>query len=278
MHLYKKKNRIGQDRPQGVNIPCTPRRLIKVTSGDTLSFTANVVCPATREPIRKDDLATTFIYVAVAENRFLPVLWAGSARDGWVKLDEYRPGLVHITVPRTLMNCLRRGSYMFSVVVDDGLVRETQLTGNFQIEYEPTGSINDIPYRPDQESGAPIQLTPELDLAAQEHRRLSYGQLVEAVDTIAKTLAEDNRISAILFCGNDEDPCDYDPSEGEVYEAVHNLAKYIIWDADLRKRVVSVKCDDPYDPSYGELLECICTMLRKTGIPWANPPCQGRMP
>ena len=275
MHLYKKKNRIGQDRPQGVNIPCTPRRLIRVTSGDTLSFTANVVCPATRDPVRKGDLRKTFIYVAVAENRFLPVIWAGSSRDGWVRLDENRPGLVHITVPRTITNCLRRGSYMFSVVVDDGLVRETQLTGNFQIEYEPTGSINDIPYRPDKETGMPISLTPELDLAAQEHRRLTYGQLVAAVDTISKTLLRDPRVSSVLYCGDADDPCDYAPSEGEVDEAVHNLAKYVIWDETLRNLVVSVKCDDPYDPSYGELLEKVCSMLRRTGIPWASPPCRG---
>ena len=274
MHLYKSRNRIGQDRPHGINVPCTPRRLIKVVSGDTLSFTANVVIPATREPVRMDDLPLTDVYVAVAENRFLPVIWAGSTRDGWVKLDTYRPGLVHITVPRTVMNCLRRGSYAFSVVVDDGLVRETQLTGNFQVEYEPTGSINDIPYRPDQQSGAPMKLTPELDLAAQEHRRLTYEQLLSAVDTISRTLLSDDRISAMLYCGSD--PCDYNPSEGEVDEAVHNLAKYIIWNDELRAKIASVTCDDPYDPSYGELVERVCALLGATGIPWAKPPCRGR--
>lgn len=277
MHLYKKKNRIGQDRPHGVNVPCTPRRLIKVVSGDTLSFTANVVVPSTREPVRKDDLRAVEVYVAVAENRFLPVIWAGSARDGWARLDEYRPGLFHISVPRTVMNCLRRGSYAFSVVVDDGIVRETQLTGNFQVEYEPTGSINDIPYRPDQKTSAPLKLTPELDLAAQEHRRLTYGQLVSAVDTVSRTLLADGRIAGILYCGSSEDPCEYDPTEGEVDEAVHNLAKFIIWNDELRSRIVSVSCDDPYDPSYAELLERVCTLLRETGIPWASPPCRGRV-
>lgn len=278
MHLYKKKNRIGQDRPQGVNVPCTHRNLIKVVSGDTLAFTANVSIPSTREPVRKADLTHVEIYVAVAENRFLPVLWAGSARDGWVKLDEYRHGLVHISVPRTVMNCLRRGAYSFSVVVDDGVVRETQLTGNFQVEYEPTGSVNDIPYRPDQRTGAPLRLTPELDLAAQEHRRLTYEQLVAAVDTISRTLLSDPRIAAVLYCGKGQDPCDYDPSEAEVDEAVHNLAKYVIWSDELRSRITNVSCDNPYDPSYAELVERVCTLLRETGIPWAQPPCRGRIP
>ena len=276
MHLYKKKNRIGQDRPHGINIPCTHRNLIKVVSGDTLSFTANVCIPSTREPVRKDDLKKVDVYVAVAENRFLPVLWSGSAADGWVRLDEYRPGLVHISVPRTVMNCLRRGSYAFSVVVDDGIVRETQLTGNFQVEYEPTGSINDIPYRSDQQSGAPLKLTPELDLAAQDRHRLTYDQLLSVVDTVSRTMLADGRIAAILYCGNAVDPCDYDPTEEEVDEAVHNLAKYVIWNDDLRARIVNVHCDDPYDPSYGELIDRVCSLLRETGIPWAQPPCRGR--
>lgn len=269
MHLYKnKKNRIGQDRPQGVNIPCTPRRLIKVVSGDTLSFTANVVCPATKEPVKAKDLGITRIYVAVAENRFAPVIWAGSTFDGWIKLDEYRPGLIHVTVPRTVMNVLRRGSYSFSIVVDDGVIRETQMTGNFQIEYEPTGSINDIPYRNDQEHGDPISLTPEVDLAAQKHHRLTYEQLVAAVDTISRTLAADDRLSKIVFgdCG------DTRHTEDELHHAVHRLSQFILWNDDLRVRIPSTSCDR-YTPSYDEFVERLCTLLNETGLGWTPVPC-----
>ena len=274
MHLYQnRKNRIGSDRPQGVNIPCTPRRLIKVVSGDTLTFTANVVCPATREPIRKDDIANpshrdrTYVYVAVAENRFAPVIWAGSSVDGWVKLDEYRAGLVHITVPRTVMGVLRRGSYMFSVVVDDGLVRETQLTGNFLIEYEPTGSINDIPYRQDQESGTPISLTPEIDLAAQPHHRLTYDQLIDAVDALTHVLVAETSVKAIMFGG-----CDHNPSEDEILYAVHRLSQFVLWNDELRAKIPATRCDR-YDPSYDDFVNRLCQLLKTAGLVWTPEPC-----
>ena len=274
MHLYQnRKNRIGSDRPQGVNIPCTPRRLIKVVSGDTLTFTANVVCPATREPVRKADIANesnsdrTYIYVAVAENRFAPVIWAGSSIDGWVKLDEYRPGLVHITIPRTVMSVLRRGSYLFSVVVDDGLVRETQLTGNFLVEYEPTGSINDIPYRTDQETGNPISLTPEIDLAAQKHHRLTYDQLVDAVDALTRVLISEDGVRDFFL-----DPSEHDPSADELTHAVHRLAQFVLWHDELRARIPTTRCDR-YDPSYDEFVNRLCQLLKTAGIGWQRERC-----
>ena len=273
MHLYKKKNRIAADRPHGINVPCTPRRLIKVTSGDTLTFTANVCCPATREPVKKDDLANpnnrdrTYVYVAVAETRFSPVIWAGSSVDGWIKLDEHRPGLVHVTVPRTVMNVLRRGSYAFSIVVDDGIVRETQMTGNFQVEYEPTGSINDIPYRSDQSTGNPISLTPEIDLSAQKHHRLTYDQLVDAVDALSKSLLDVNEVRELLL-----DPGEHEPSEDELHETVHKLSQFVLWNDELRAKIPATRCDR-YDPSYTEFVDRVVTLLRTSGMDWGQVPC-----
>ena len=103
MHLYNnKKGRVAKDRPQGVNIPGGNRRIIKCISGDTLMFTAMVYTPSTREPVSAEDIAIgrVRVCIAVAETRFTPVIWAGSASDRWIVLDEYRKGLVHITVPR----------------------------------------------------------------------------------------------------------------------------------------------------------------------------------
>lgn len=273
MHLYKKKNRIAADRPHGINVPCTPRRLIKVTSGDTLTFTANVCCPSTREPVRKDDLSNqnnrdrTYVYVAVAETRFSPVIWAGSSVDGWIKLDEYRPGLVHVTVPRTVMNVLRRGSYAFSIVVDDGIVRETQMTGNFRVEYEPTGSINDIPYRSDQSTGNPISLTPEIDLSAQRHHRLTYDQLVDAVDALSRSLLDVNEVRELLL-----DQIGHEPSEDELHETVHKLSQFVLWNDELRAKIPTTRCDR-YDPSYTEFVDRIVTLLRTSGMGWTPVPC-----
>lgn len=270
MHLYRnKRDRVAKDRPQGVNIPGGTRRLIKCVSGDTLTFTALVRVPSTHEPVRKEDLATTVVYIAVAENRFTSVLWSGSTHDGWILLDEYKHGLVHITVPRTVMSVLRRGSYAFSVVVDDGIVRETQLTGNFQIEYEPTGSINDIPYRADKPAGRPVSLTPEVDLAAQEYSRLTYDQLVDAVDAVSRALLGTDDLSQALA---PDDACDgYEPTDAEVERAVQRLSQLILWDDKLRAKLPAF-VDGSYDPTNNELVDRVCSLVRERGIKWEPPP------
>ncbi len=269
MHLYgNKRRRVAHDRPHGINIPGGGRRVLRAVSGDTLLFTANVVVPSTREPVKAADLSYTDVYVAVAENRFSPVIWSGSILDRWIALDKDRPGLIHVQVPRTVMGVLRRGSYAFSIVVDDGIVRETQLTGNFQIEYEPTGSINDIPYRSDQKRGNPVSLTPEVDLAAQENHRLAYDQLVRAVDTVTRTLVADGRVKELVYDG-----CGHDPTDAEVEHAVHRLSQLIVYDDRLRALIPTVTCD-PYDPTFGELVDRVCGLLKGTGAGWSPVPCR----
>lgn len=269
MHLYgNKKRRVAPDRPHGINIPGGGHRLLRAVSGDTLLFTANVVVPTTREPVKADDLRYVDVYIAVAENRFSPVIWSGSVLDRWITLDKDRAGLIHVQVPRTVMSVLRRGSYAFSIVVDDGIVRETQLTGNFQIEYEPTGSINDIPYRNDQKKGNPVSLTPEVDLAAQENHRLTYDQLVQAVDTISSTLMADGRVKEAIY-----GECDHDPTDAEVEHAVHRLSQLIVYDDKLRVLIPTVTCDK-YDPTFNELVDRVCGLLNDTGAGWSAVPCR----
>lgn len=268
MHLYNnRKGRVAKDRPQGVNIPGGSRRIIKCVSGDTLTFTTMVYVPSTREPVCVADISEgkVQLHIAVAETRFSPIIWVGSASDGWIVLDKYRRGLVHITVPRTVMNTLRRGSYCFSVVSDDGVVRETQPTGNFQIEYEPTGPTNDIPYRGDQTRGTPISLTPEVDLAAQDHHRLTYEQLVDAVDAISRKLVSDvSRLTEALYGS-----CDYSPTEAEMEEAVHRLSQIIVWDDALRVKVPAA-AEGRYDPTADEFVERICALLKQQGLKWGG--------
>lgn len=263
MHLYRNnKRRVASDRPQGINIPGGSRRIIKCVSGDTLTFTALVYVPSTHEPVRRDDLETTIVYVALAENRFTPVLWSGSSLDGWVVLDEHRHGLVHITIPRTVMNVLRRGSYAFSVVVDDGIVRETQLTGNLQIEYEPTGSINDIPYRRPAGSFAPISLTPEVDLSAQDYSRLTYDQLVEAVDAVALKIVGSDR----GFLGDMHGSDDYDPTEAELEADVARLSRFIVANDELRAKAVVVVKREFDSETFSEFVERVRALLKITGL------------
>lgn len=271
MHLYSNnRRRVAKDRPQGVNIPGGSRRIIKCVSGDTLTFTALVYVPSTREPVSEDDISCgrVKVCIALAETRFSPVIWAGSADDRWVVLDENRKGLVHITVPRTVMNVLRRGAYCFSVVVDDGVVRETQLTGNIQVEYEPTGSMDDIPYRHDRCTFAPISLTPEVDLAAQDHARLTYDQLVEAADEVSRRLVgKDRELDAALY-----GTCDHDPTEAELEAAVHRLSRMIVWDDELRTKMPAAVARH-FDPeTLDEFVDRVCWLLQRAGLDWEDTP------
>lgn len=275
MHLYRNtKKRIGSDRPQGVNVPCTPRRLLRVVSGDTLAFTANIVCPATREPVKEKDLSYTAVYIAVAENRFTPVLWAGSLKERWITLDPYRPGLIHVTVPRTVMNVLRRGVYSFSIVVDDGIVRETQLTGNFQVEYEPTGSLRDIPYRNDMGVDDPICLTPEIDLAAQTHHRLTYQQLLDAVAAISRVMLVSFKLSPE---GGSGSGCDCTPSYGEIEETVHRLSQIILWDDELRRNIPRFVGPPKYEPFYEEFVARVLYLAVRAGLGYPCVPGDRRL-
>ena len=265
MHLYRNRSRrIAGDRPHGINIPCGSRRLIKCVSGDTLSFTATVLVPSTHEPVGRDDLDRVKIYVAVAENRFNPVLWAGSADGGWIVIDEHRRGLARITIPRTVMSVLRRGAYSFSVVVDDGVVRETQVTGNFQIEYEPTGSINDIPYRTDQSKGNPVSLTPEVDLAAQPYSRLTHDQLVAAVDAVSRALLGTGVVSEAVY-----GECGHDPTAEEADAAVQRLAWFVVHDDTLRAKLPAI-VDGKYDPTADEYVDRVCLLLNVAGLGWSG--------
>lgn len=271
MHLYNnRKRRIAGDRPHGINVPAGSRRLIKCVSGDTLAFTTTVRVPSTGEPVSREDLQVVKIYIALAENRFTPVIWSGSADGGWIRLDEHRNGLVHVSVPRTVMSVLRRGVYSFSIVVDDGIVRETQLTGNIQVEYEPTGSINDIPYRTDQKSGRPVSLTPEVDLAAQPYSRLTHDQLVAALNAVSVALLGVGSIAEAVY-----GECDYDPTEAEVDRAIQRLSWLVVHDDNLRSKLPAI-ADGSYDPTYDEYVSYVCNLLREVGSGWGNNEAGGR--
>lgn len=261
MHLYtSKKNRAAEDRPHGVNIPGNQRRLIKLYGGDTLMFTANILCPSTREPVKQVDLAYTKIYIALAENRFSPVLWAGTADEGWVTLDANKAGLVHVSFPRTVTNLLRRGSYMFSVVVDDGIVRETQLVGHIQVEYNASGALSDIPYRHDQHPDNPIHVMPEVDLASQDHYRLTYGQLLKAVDTISRTIVEDGRFPS-MFLGDTGFM-----TEAQAETAVHKLSRFIIENDELRVKIPHDYSDRLDGRTFDQFIMDVLGALSESGV------------
>lgn len=129
---------------------CTPLRnedripIIKVVSGDTWHLSAELTAadggPASPE--------NSYVEFVLSENQFSPPLWTGEWVNG-VLPDKNRPGLVHIHIPQEFTKTLRRGSYMFSLRVADRtkFSFDTQLVGNFLVEYMPTSDQHSIPYR-----------------------------------------------------------------------------------------------------------------------------------
>lgn len=134
--------------PIGVNPALKEDRipLVQVFNGDTWTLDADVWNPSTRRPAGPDDVRVEFV---LSENRFVKEpYWKGTWYHG-VLPDENVKGLVHIEVPKEVSSELRRGAYSFSLVVTDYLdnVTETEMVGYFQVEYEPTSPLHNIPYR-----------------------------------------------------------------------------------------------------------------------------------
>lgn len=136
--------------PVGVNPVLKEDRMpvVKVVNGDTWTVDAQLYNPSTLEPATVDN---TYVEFMLTENRFIKdPYWVGIWYEG-VMPDEVIPGLVHVKVPQSVSDELRRGIYAFSLRVTDykdGVVK-TELIGNFQVEYEPTSNTHNIPYRRD---------------------------------------------------------------------------------------------------------------------------------
>jgi len=118
--------------------------VLKVVSGDTWTIDAELMA-ADGGPASPKNSHVEFV---LAENQFSPPIWTGEWMNG-ILPDINRPGLVHVLIPRDITKTLRRGSYMFSMRVSD-MMRysfNTQLKGNFLVEYMPTSDQHSIPYR-----------------------------------------------------------------------------------------------------------------------------------
>lgn len=132
--------------PPGVNPLRSEDRMpvLKVVSGDTWIVDARLVA-ADGGPASPKNSHVEFV---LAENQFSPPIWTGEWMSG-VYPDEHHAGLVHVKIPREVTKALRRGSYMFSLRVSDRMryAYDTQLKGNFLVEYMPTSDQHSIPYR-----------------------------------------------------------------------------------------------------------------------------------
>lgn len=118
--------------------------VLRVVSGDTWTVDADLVAPD-GGPASPKNCHVDFV---LSENQFSPPMWKGEWFSG-ILPDMFIDGLVHVKIPRDLTKTLRRGSYMFSMRVSDRLryAYDTQLAGNFLVEYMPTSEHGSIPYR-----------------------------------------------------------------------------------------------------------------------------------
>lgn len=122
--------------------------VIKANGGDTVKVRFTVLLDD-GTPATPDNSTLLF---ALNHDRFAcggAVIWEATWDDGIVIIDDGSPGLVQVTIPTTVTETLRRGSYAFSAVVKAipaGFVG-TVTTGTLQIEYEPTSPNHNIAYR-----------------------------------------------------------------------------------------------------------------------------------
>lgn len=156
--------------PNGVNRPHVQDRMpvVRVVNGDTWMVELTICNPMSKEPATD---ANTRVRFVLSENRFTFPIWTGRWHEG-VEPSSIVPGLVHVIVPKAVSSALRRGVYAFSMRVEDptGTFRETQATGHFQVEYEPSSDLHEIPYRPGT-SGSPAGgQFPDLGDAVYVHR------------------------------------------------------------------------------------------------------------
>lgn len=149
--MFIKPNPPGANRP----LECDRMHIVKVVSGDAWKIDAKLVNPSNGAPA---NYRNTIVKFVLSENKFnhFPI-WVGEWSKG-VFEDKVVPGLVHIIVPEDVAGGLRRGTYAFSVVVTDidGLNKQTQLSGYFEVEYEPSAPVHDIPYRTDADTSSAI--------------------------------------------------------------------------------------------------------------------------
>lgn len=220
--------------PPGCNKPleCDRMHIVKVVSGDAWKVDAKLVNPSNGMPANYRNTIVKFVLSETKFNHF--PIWVGEWSKG-VFADEVIPGLVHVVVPDKVSNSLRRGTYAFSLAVTDidGRHRQTQLSGHFEVEYEPSSSVHDIPYRDDETAASAVckciqGMTDEQKerlravLADIEAGHSSFGNVEEGVKLIAEYL-----VGAKSGCPHKNDDDDKETEQTDVEKALSDMASSI---------------------------------------------------
>ena len=243
--------------PPGVNKPleCDRMHIVKVTSGDAWKVEAKIVNPSNGMPA---NYRNTIVKFVLSENKFSKMpLWIGEWSKG-VYEDSVIPGLVHVVVPDDVASTLRRGTYAFSMAVSDidGCNRKTQLSGYFEVEYEPSSDEHDIPYR-DDETGSKA-----LDRYLERMDDEKVAELQKVLDEIwsgngsIKNMEEGVRIIAeFLVAGRTPDPepgpdPEPDPEPASIEEMLAGISGSVAQLVEVVKKAVKRRrcCPRPCPP------------------------------
>lgn len=152
--------------PPGVNQPLdSDRRPIwKVYAGDDMRMRMRIFLPW--EPQTGASPENCNLSFALVDTRFTPAdlrTWEGAWYVGISEVDpENHPGLVEFIIPKEISRQLRRGSFLYSVAIENKLGEwcSTIAEGTLLVEYSPTGPIHDIPYHDQDDSSSSTPTSP----------------------------------------------------------------------------------------------------------------------
>lgn len=119
-------------------------RVITTICGDDVAFT--VIANIYGEPANPDN---SIVRASLSDTKFSPLpWWQGGWHCGAELISNGTVGLVKITIPHSVSDNLRQGSYSLSVSVSDklGCTSTTVATGSLNVEYSGTSPHKSVPY------------------------------------------------------------------------------------------------------------------------------------
>lgn len=131
--------------PVGVNPPRQKKEIMQVSGGDSIVF-RDYVLTHDGIPVTPDNCIASF---CLRDQKFSEEpIWTGGWFDG-IELENKKPGHVLVRVPDIVSWSLRRGSFVYSLLIADkfGNNRRTHMRGSILVEYEATSPQLSIPYK-----------------------------------------------------------------------------------------------------------------------------------
>lgn len=130
--------------PIGVNPPFNSDRrpIYRGYVGDDIVLSTKVMLDSSTAATPDNSI----LYFELQDQRFeTDVVWSAQWRTG---IEPVSQGIIEIKIPQAVSDTLRRGSYLFSLRVQNIHSNRTRtvMTGSLLMEYAATSPHHDIPY------------------------------------------------------------------------------------------------------------------------------------